>query len=133
MSNVDDRQPGSAGPLQARQLLYQRAVSMPVEAMLIGNLHADAHPVEARFATAIGSAPVLNGDLRKLIIALFRNQSNATQATVQLPLIPTGSYKVRSVLTGNQLGTFENSDWTRGVAVEFAEGATVEVLELSRI
>ncbi len=66
MSNVDDTRPGSAGPLQARQLLYQRAASMPVESMLIGNLHADAHPVEERFATAIGSAPVLNGDLRKL-------------------------------------------------------------------
>ena len=41
MSNVDDRQPDSAGPIQARQLLYQRAASMPVESMLIGNLHAE--------------------------------------------------------------------------------------------
>jgi alpha-galactosidase len=187
MSNVDDKQPGSAGPLQARQLLYQRAVSMPVEAMLIGNLHADAHPIEARFATAIGSAPVLNGDLRKLsdadrswwrekitwfkklrkttklsesffplgswqqttpaawdgfarlardgsgILSLFRNQSNATQAVVQLPLIPAGRYKVRSVFSGKELGIFENSDWKRGVVVEFADGATVEVMEVSRV
>jgi alpha-galactosidase len=66
MSNVDDREPDSAGPLQARQLLYQRAASMPVEAMLIGNMHADLPSIQVSFATAIGSAPLLLGDLRKL-------------------------------------------------------------------
>jgi len=69
MSNVDDRQVDSAGPRQARQLLYQRAASMPVEAMLIGNLHADLPSKEESFATAIGSAPLLLGDLRKLSAA----------------------------------------------------------------
>jgi alpha-galactosidase len=66
MSNVDDRQPDSAGPRQARQLLYARAATMPVEAMLIGNLHAELPTIEESFATAIGSAPLLLGDLRKL-------------------------------------------------------------------
>ncbi len=66
MSNVDDTRPDSAGPLQARQLLYQRAASMPVESMLIGNLHAELPTIEESFATAIGSAPLLLGDLRKL-------------------------------------------------------------------
>jgi alpha-galactosidase len=66
MSNVDDRQSDSAGPLQARQLLYARASSMPVEAMLIGNLHADLPSIQESFATAIGSAPLLLGDLRNL-------------------------------------------------------------------
>ena len=69
MSNVDDRQADSAGPLQARQLLYARAASMPVEAMLIGNLHAELPTIEESFATAIGSAPLLLGDLRKLSAA----------------------------------------------------------------
>ncbi len=69
MSNVEDRQPDSAGPLQARQLLYQRAASMPVEAMLIGNMHADLPSIQVAFATAIGSAPLLLGDLRKLTAA----------------------------------------------------------------
>jgi alpha-galactosidase len=68
MSNVDDTRPDSAGPLQARQLLYQRAASMPVESMLIGNLHAELPTVEESFATAIGSAPLLLGDLRKLSV-----------------------------------------------------------------
>jgi alpha-galactosidase len=66
MSNVDDTRPDSAGPLQARQLLYQRAASMPVEAMLIGNIHAELPTIQESFATAIGSAPLLLGDLRKL-------------------------------------------------------------------
>ena len=185
MSNVDDTRPGAAGPIQARQLLYQRAISMPVESMLIGNLHADVQPIEERFATAIGSAPVLNGDLRKLsdadrrwwhdkitwfkslrkttkisesffplgswqqttpsawdgfarlarngrgVLALFRNQSNTAQALVQLPLIPGGRYKVRSMFTGKELGVFERSDWARGVPVAFANGASVDVLELT--
>ncbi len=66
MSNVDDSHPNSAGPLQARQLLYQRAASMPVESMLIGNIHAELPTIQESFATAIGSAPLLLGDLRKL-------------------------------------------------------------------
>ncbi len=69
MSNVDDREPDSAGPRQARQLLYSHAASMPAEAMLIGNIHAELPTIEESFATAIGSAPLLLGDLRKLSAA----------------------------------------------------------------
>ena len=69
MSNVDDTRPDSAGPIQARQLLYQRAASMPVESMLIGNIHADLPTIQESFATTIGSAPLLLGDLRKLSAA----------------------------------------------------------------
>jgi alpha-galactosidase len=185
MSNVDDGQPDSAGPLQARQLLYQRAASMPVEAMLIGNLHAEQPAIEERFATCIGSAPVLLGDLRKLsaadrqwyhekiawfrqlrrsteisesffplgswlqttpamwdgfarmartgngVIALFRNEWNGTEATVQLPLLPEGRYKLRSMITGNSLGAAAASDWARGVPVRFAQDQRVEVIEVT--
>ena len=184
MSNVDDTRTGAAGPIQARQLLYQRAVSMPVESMLIGNLHADVEPIEERFATAIGSAPLLLGDLRKLsaadrawfhekiawfkklrattkisesffplgdwqettpaawdgfarlarsgngVISLFRNKSNASDALVRLPLIPAGRYKLRSVITKKELGTFGDSDWKRGVRIAFPQGHLVEVLEV---
>ncbi len=186
MSNVDDSRVGAAGPIQARQLLYQRAMSMAVESMLIGNLHADMVPIEERFATAIGSAPVLLGDLRRLsdadrrwwrekitwfknlrkttkisesffplgswqqttasawdgfarlardgsgVICLFRNQSKAIEALVQLPLIAPGRYKLRSVMTGKELGAFRQADWARGVPVRFAQGSTVEVLEVMR-
>jgi alpha-galactosidase len=69
MSNVDDNQPNSAGPLQARTLLYQRAVSMPAEGMLIGNIHGELPNIYESFATEISSAPLLLGDLRNLSAA----------------------------------------------------------------
>ena len=69
MSNVDDTTPDSAGPLQARTLLYRRAVSMPIECMLNGNIHADLPTTRESYATEIGSAPLLLGDLRNLTAA----------------------------------------------------------------
>ena len=185
MSNVEDRSPGAAGPIQARQLLYSRAASMPAESMLIGNLHADMEPHAERFATVMGYAPVLNGDLRRIseadralwrnritwfkklrktakvsesffplgswqqttpaawdgfarlarngagVIALFRNQSSAAEAVVRLPLIPPGKFRVRSVISGKDVGVFAQSDWANGVRIAFTAAATVEVLEVS--
>lgn len=185
MSNVDDTKPDSAGPLQVRQLLYARAGSMPVEAMLIGNLHADLPTIQESFATTIGSAPLLLGDLRKLtasdrawyrekiawfkqlrhraklsesffplgswrqtspaawdgfarlaktgdgVIALFRNKSGATEAHIELPLIPEGRYRVRSVITGRDLGTFDRAAWKTGVPIAFP--GQVELLELQKV
>jgi alpha-galactosidase len=66
LSNVDDGSPEAAGPRQARTLLYHRALAIPTEAMLIGNLHADMPPIEERLATAMGSGPLFLGDLRRL-------------------------------------------------------------------
>src|SRR3984885_2965583 len=185
MSNVNDFQPDSAGTIQARTLLYERAPSMPVESMLIGNLHADIPNAQETFATAIGSAPLLLGDLRKLspadqqwyrdhirwfkqlrqraqinqsffplgnwrqpsaatwdgfarlsrsgdgVIAVFRNQSNAAEANIQLPLMPTGKVRVHSVVSNKDLGVFTKDDWIRGVPVRFAGPQSVEILEVS--
>ncbi len=185
MSNVDDRTPDSGGPRQARQLLYARAATMPVEAMLIGNMHADLPTIQEAFATAIGSAPLLCGDLRKLsaadrawyhekigwfkqlrrrvkvsesffplgswrqttpaawdgfarlarngagVIVLFRNKSGAANATVQLPVIPEGKYKIRSLITGKDAGTYARSLWMRGVVVDIP--GPVEVLEIEPV
>ncbi len=66
MSNVGDNTDDAAGPRQARTLLYQRALAIPVEAMLIGNLQAETGDPAEKFATALGSCPLLLGDLRKL-------------------------------------------------------------------
>ena len=66
LSNIEDRDSDAGGPTQARTLLYQRALSVPSEAMLIGNLQAQTAPIEERFALAIGSGPLFLGDLRKL-------------------------------------------------------------------
>jgi len=185
MSNVDDTKPNSAGPLQVRQLLYARAGSMPVEAMLIGNLHADLPTIQESFATTIGSAPLLLGDLRKLtaadrawyrdkiawfkqlrrrvklsesffplgnwrhtsptawdgfarlaksgegVVALFRNKSNTSEASVELPLIPEGRYRALSVMTGKSLGTFDRAAWRKGVLIAFP--GQVELIELQRV
>jgi alpha-galactosidase len=187
MSNVDDTQPDSAGPLQARQLLYQRAASMPVESMLIGNIHAELPSIQESFATAIGSAPLLLGDLRKLsaadrqwyrektgwfkklrsntkisesffplgrwlqpspaawdgfarlarsgngVIAVFRNKSQEPVATVQLPLMPAGKYRLRSIITGKDLGVFGNPDWVRGIPIKFPDSEPVDVLEVTPV
>jgi alpha-galactosidase len=66
LSNIVDLQPDDAGTRQARTLLYHRALAIPAEAMLIGNLQAATLPVEDRFGVAVGSGPLLVGDLRKL-------------------------------------------------------------------
>jgi alpha-galactosidase len=66
LSNVKDTDAADGGPMNARMLLYSRALSIPTEAMLIGNLRAPISPVDERFATEIGSGPLLLGDLRKL-------------------------------------------------------------------
>ncbi len=59
LSNVGDNTDDAAGPRQARTLLYQRALAIPVEAMLIGNLQADTGDPVEKFATALGSCPLL--------------------------------------------------------------------------
>jgi len=66
MSNVDDTAANSAGARQVRTLLYHRALAIPVETMLIGNLRAPTPNLEEHFATVIASAPLFLGDLRKL-------------------------------------------------------------------
>jgi alpha-galactosidase len=187
ISNVSDAQIDSAGTVQARTLLYERAPSMPVESMLIGNLHADVPNAQETFATAIGSAPLLLGDLRKLsaadqlwyhdhigwfkqlrknteinesffalgnwrqpssaswdgfarlsrsgdgVITVFRNKSDASVVTIQLPLIPEGKFAVHSVVSNKDLGAFTQEDWVRGVPVQFTGSQTVEILEVRAV
>ena len=185
MSNVDDKSRDSAGPIQARQLLYQRAASMPVESMLIGNIHAEVPSIQESFATAIGSAPLLLGDLRKLsksdlewyhekigwfktlrrktkisesffplgswmqtsadkwdgfarlaqsgdgVIALFRNKSEMATASVQISVMAPGKFRLRSALTGKDIGVFATEDFVRGISIEFP--GQVEVLEVTAV
>jgi alpha-galactosidase len=184
LSNVGDSDRDSAGPIQARTLLYQRAASMPVESMLIGNLQAGIPSPAEVFATALGAAPVMLGDLRKLseadvewygshiswfkklrrqtrinesffplgswrqpistewdgfarlsrsgsgVIAIFRNESAVPFVNIQLPLIPPGAFSVHSVITDKSLGDFTLDRWIQGIPVSFADGQTVEVLEV---
>jgi alpha-galactosidase len=153
--------------------------------MLIGNMHADLPTIQEAFATAIGSAPLLCGDLRKLsaadrtwyhekigwfkqlrrrvklsesffplgswrqttpaawdgfarlarngagVIVLFRNKSGAANATVQLPVMPEGKFKIRSLITNKDVGTYDRTLWMRGVVIDFS--GPVGVLELEPV
>ncbi len=185
MSNADDTRKDSVGPLEARQLLYSHAATMPAEAMLIGNIQAELPTIEESFATAIGSAPLLLGDLRKLsakdrawygerigwfkkfrrqykisesffplgswqqttsiawdgfarfdrtgngLIAIFRNESNATEAVVRLPLLPESKYKLHSIISGTNFGVFAGSDLAQGVTIPFPALKRAEVVEVT--
>ena len=66
------------------------------------------------------------------VISLFRNKSKVTDAAVRLPLIPAGTYKVRSVITEKEFST-SDSDWKRGVRVTFPADHSVEVLEINLV
>jgi alpha-galactosidase len=65
LSNVADQSPDSAGPLQARTLLYQRGMAIPPDTMLIGNLQAEMPSWQDHIATEFASGPVFLGDLSK--------------------------------------------------------------------
>ena len=67
------------------------------------------------------------------MIAIFRNRSKAASANVALPLLPEGKFKVHSVVTNQDIGTFTKSDWARGVAVRFPDSEPVEILEVTAV
>jgi hypothetical protein len=52
---------------------------------------------------------------------------------VALPLLPEGKFKVHSVVTNQDIGTFTKSDWARGVAVRFPDSEPVEILEVTAV
>lgn len=184
LSNVDDNAPESAGPRQARTLLYQRSLAIPSETMLIGNLQAEMAAIEERLATAMGSGPLLLGDLRKLtleqqnwyrekiqwfktlrkevpilegffplgdwsqpgaqnwdgfarlsrrgegMIALFKNESHLSEVEMALPVFPDGRFHLRSVITGQGLGTYTGEQFRHGVKIPLPPTYKAEILEI---
>lgn len=66
LSNIQDHGTTDAGPKAARSLLYQRAMAIPAETMLIGNIQAETGSWQERAATEMGSYPMFLGDLSKL-------------------------------------------------------------------
>jgi hypothetical protein len=65
------------------------------------------------------------------VICLFRNKAHDESARVELPLLPEGKYKLRSVITGKDLGIFDRSHWIAGVTIDLPRANPVEVLEVS--
>lgn len=186
LSNVDDETPESAGPRQARTLLYLRSLAIPAEAMLIGNLHANTPAIEERLATAMGSGPLFLGDLRKLtpaelewcgerirwfkklrrevainesffplgswqqpgaaawdgfarlsregegLIAIFKNEVTLDRIEATLPVFPDGTFRVRSMMTGESLGNISGEQFRRGLTVRLPAKSKVEILEIRK-
>jgi alpha-galactosidase len=181
ISNVGDITDDAAGPRQARTLLYQRSLAIPVEAMLIGNLRAETGDPREKFATALGSCPLLLGDLRRLteaqiawygeqirwhrrlrrevnlaesffplgswrqpsvvewdgfarlsragegLVVLFRNESVAACARVQVPLPGAARYTLTSVLAGAALGQLTAAEFRAGFDVAFDAGPVIVI------
>jgi alpha-galactosidase len=106
ISNVGDNTEDAAGPRQARTLLYQRSLAIPVETMLIGNLRAETGDPREKFATALGSCPLLLGDLRRLTaeqIAWYGEQIRwqrqlRRQINLSESFFPLGSWRQPSVI-----------------------------------
>ncbi len=65
ISNIHDYTAEDAGARQARMLLYQRAMAIPVETILIGNLQPEVGSWQECVGTAMGGGPLFLGDLRK--------------------------------------------------------------------
>jgi alpha-galactosidase len=125
MSNVDDQSPEAAGPVQARHLLYARGMSIPVETMLIGNLRATTSDIEERFATELGSAPVLLGDLRKLTpeqIRWYRQKIDwfkklRSEVSLNESFFPLGSWRQPNALAWDGFARLSRSG--EGIVVLF--------------
>lgn len=64
-------------------------------------------------------------------MALFRNESEAREATVRIAPMPDGKYRLRSVMSGKALGVVTRDEWARGVRVELPE--KVEIVEVERV
>jgi alpha-galactosidase len=185
ISNVPDGSTSSVGPLQARTVLYQRAMVIPTEDMLVGALQIDTPPWQERVATAMASAPVLLGDPRKVsdadakaigdwirrfeklreqvalnesffplgswrqprinawdgygrfartgegLIAVFANESNATQATIAIPGFPDGHYRATDWSTDLSFN-LEGSELRNGWTLPLTGKPRVRVLEVRK-
>jgi len=65
------------------------------------------------------------------VIALFRNKSEMATASVQISVMAPGKFRLRSALTGKDIGVFATEDFVRGISIEFP--GQVEVLEVTAV
>ncbi|MBP7687236.1 MAG: alpha-galactosidase [Thermoflexales bacterium] len=131
ISNVGDNVDAGAGPRQARTLLYQRSLAIPVETMLIGNLRADTGDPREKFATALGSCPLLLGDLRRLSdeqIDWYGNMIRwqrqlRTEINLSESFFPLGSWRQPSVIEWDGFARLARSG--EGLIVLFRNESTL--------
>jgi alpha-galactosidase len=66
------------------------------------------------------------------IAVIFRNESRATGAVLQLPAPPDAVYEARSVMNGHALGTVTASVLASGWTLPLDTGTHTDVIELRR-
>jgi hypothetical protein len=63
------------------------------------------------------------------VIVLFRNKAETDSAMVQIEVMAPGRFKVRSEMSGKDIGVFTSDDFVRGIAIPLT--APVEILEVT--
>lgn len=136
LSNIGDASPQAAGVRQARLLLYHRALAIPVETMLIGNLRASTGRIEERFATALGFAPLLMADLRHVSetaqawygekIRWFKALRRAIP--IQQSFYPLGNWRQPGALTWDGFARLSREG--EGIIVLFKNETTLDAVEV---
>ena len=66
------------------------------------------------------------------LIAVFKNESGVKIVEVKLPAFPQGQFRIRSVMTGQVVGSYSGEQIRRGVAVQLPLRTKAEVLEIRK-
>jgi alpha-galactosidase len=66
------------------------------------------------------------------IIVLFKNESHFDQVAVELPAFPDGTFHLRSVMTGQILGTRTGEQFRQGIQIHLPPEHQVNILEIRR-
>jgi alpha-galactosidase len=64
------------------------------------------------------------------LAVVFKNRSGVHQVNLRLPMPANGTYRIRSVMTGEALGTFSGEQLKAGFGVKFPGKHTVEIIEI---
>jgi hypothetical protein len=109
---------------------------MPVESMLIGNIHGELPTIQESFATEIGSAPLLLGDLRNLSASdqqwyhdkttWFKKLRNTTK--ISESFFPLGNWMQPSPATWDGFARFEHSG--NGVIALFRNQSSAAIVDV---
>ena len=66
------------------------------------------------------------------MIVLFKNESHLDRVVVKLPVFPDGTFRVRSAMTGQVLGTRTGENFRQGIEIHLPPEHQVEILEIRK-
>ena len=66
------------------------------------------------------------------MIALFKNESRPDSVRVKLPVFPDGTFRVRSIITNQVLGTYTGTHFREGVEFHLPQEHRVEILDIRK-